>query len=149
MNEHTSARSAQRGLARIGLVSGPDLTYAAVVVPLIVAGIGCSLALPVVHNAVVGAVAPAEVGKASGANSMVQELGGVLGVAVGVATFAARGATRHRRRSSPASVLRWASPPGSPWRVRSPARWVPGRASFEPVARISALERARPHHSTR
>ncbi|MGH4000352.1 MAG: hypothetical protein ACRDTJ_23155, partial [Pseudonocardiaceae bacterium] len=45
------------------------------------------MAIPVVQNAVLGAVAPNEVGKASGANNMTQELGGVFGVAILVAVF--------------------------------------------------------------
>lgn len=79
------------GLAWIALVATPDLGYSSMVVPLVVTGIGASMAIPVVQNAVLGAVAPASVGKASGANSMTQELGGVFGVAVLVAVFTAAG----------------------------------------------------------
>lgn len=42
-------------------------------------------------SSVVGAVAADEVGKAAGANSMLRELGGVLGIAVLVAVFAGAG----------------------------------------------------------
>lgn len=76
------------GLAWIALVAAPDLGYGSLVLPLVVSGVGASMAIPVVQNAVLGAVAPAVVGKASGANSMTQELGGVFGVAVLVAAFA-------------------------------------------------------------
>jgi MFS family permease len=61
------------------------------VVPLVVAGAGCSAALPVSQAAVVGAVRDAEVGKAAGTNNMLQELGGAFGVAVAVALFAGTG----------------------------------------------------------
>jgi hypothetical protein len=40
---------------------------------------------------VVGSVAHEDLGKAAGANSMMRELGGVFGVAVGVAVFAGAG----------------------------------------------------------
>ncbi len=79
------------GLAWIALIAAPDLSYAALVLPLVVAGIGASTAIPVVQNTVIGAVEADAVGKASGANSMTQELGGVFGVAVLVAVFATAG----------------------------------------------------------
>jgi EmrB/QacA subfamily drug resistance transporter len=79
------------GLATLGLVAAPDLPYPVMVVPLVVAGIGCSAALPVSQAAVVGAVRGSEVGKAAGTNNMLQELGGAFGVAVAVALFAATG----------------------------------------------------------
>ncbi|MFC4949578.1 hypothetical protein [Pseudonocardia sp. GCM10023141] len=67
------------------------LTYSALVAPFLLASIGASLAMPPTANAVLGAVEPAEVGKASGVNAMVRELGGVLGLAVLVAVFAGSG----------------------------------------------------------
>lgn len=79
------------GLATLGIVAAPDLPYSAMVVPLVVAGIGCSASLPVSQAAVVGAVRGPEVGKAAGSNNMLQELGGAFGVAVAVALFAATG----------------------------------------------------------
>jgi len=79
------------GLAWIALIASLDLSYASLVLPLVVTGVGASMAIPVVQNAVIGAVVPDAVGKASGANSMTQELGGVLGVAVLVVAFTAAG----------------------------------------------------------
>ena len=81
------------GLAWIAVIAAPDLAYARLVVPLVVTGIGASMAIPVVQNVVLGAVAPAAIGKASGANAMTQELGGALGVAVLVAVFTAAAAS--------------------------------------------------------
>jgi len=75
----------------IALIADPDLAYSAFVVPSIVTGIGSSLAIPTSANAVVGAVAMDEVGKAAGANGMLRELGGVFGIAIAVAVFAAAG----------------------------------------------------------
>lgn len=43
------------------------------------------------QSALIGAVEPSAVGKASGANNMTQELGGAFGVAILVAVFTATG----------------------------------------------------------
>ncbi|MGH3981858.1 MAG: hypothetical protein ACRDST_03980 [Pseudonocardiaceae bacterium] len=56
------------------MIAAPNVGYTALVLPLVISGIGASMAIPVVQNAVLGAVAPNEVGKASGANNMTQEL---------------------------------------------------------------------------
>jgi hypothetical protein len=53
--------------------------------------VGVSLAIPAAQNSVVGAVADEALGKAAGVNSMMRELGGVFGIAVVVAVFAAVG----------------------------------------------------------
>ncbi len=79
------------GMAWIALVAAPDLAYGALVVPLIVAGAGVSMAIPAAQNSVMNAVAAQEIGKASGTFSMLRELGGVLGIAVAVAVFAGAG----------------------------------------------------------
>ena len=79
------------GLAWVAAIAEPDLGYAAMIAPLIVAGIGASMAIPPAASAVVGAVGQDEVGKAAGANSMLRELGGVFGIALLVAVFAGAG----------------------------------------------------------
>jgi EmrB/QacA subfamily drug resistance transporter len=79
------------GLAAIAVLADPDLAYGALLAALVVTGIGASAAIPVVQSALIGAVAPSEVGKASGANNMTQELGGAFGVAILVAVFTAAG----------------------------------------------------------
>jgi EmrB/QacA subfamily drug resistance transporter len=79
------------GLAWVGLVASPDLGYAALVLPLIVAGIGASMAIPVVQNTVLGDVPLVAVGRASGVSNAAQELGGAFGVAILVAGFSAAG----------------------------------------------------------
>jgi EmrB/QacA subfamily drug resistance transporter len=66
---------------------------------LLVAGIGISMALPTVPTAVLNAVAPQEMGKASGINYMAQRLGGVFAIAVSTAVFSANG-----HLGAPASV---------------------------------------------
>ena len=49
------------------------------------------MALPTVPTTVLGAVAPHEMGKASGVNQMAQRLGAVFGIAISTAVFAANG----------------------------------------------------------
>ena len=68
-------------------------------VALLVAGIGVSMALPTVPTAVLNAVAPHELGKASGINYMMQRFGAVFAIAVASAVFAAYG-----HPGTPASV---------------------------------------------
>jgi EmrB/QacA subfamily drug resistance transporter len=58
---------------------------------LLVAGIGVSMALPTVPTAVLSAVAPEEMGKASGINFMAQRFGTVFALAVASAVFSAHG----------------------------------------------------------
>jgi EmrB/QacA subfamily drug resistance transporter len=79
------------GTAWIALIAGPDLAYSELVIPLIVAGVGVSMAIPSGQNSVVGSVELEAVGKAAGANSMMRELGGVFGIAITVAVFAGAG----------------------------------------------------------
>jgi len=66
---------------------------------LLVAGVGISMALPTVPAAVLDAVAPLEMGKASGINYMAQRFGTVFALAIGSAVFAA-----HGHLGSPAAV---------------------------------------------
>jgi EmrB/QacA subfamily drug resistance transporter len=79
------------GLTWIALIAEPGLAYGDLVLPLIVAGVGVSMAIPAAQNSVVGSVAPEALGKAAGTNSMMRELGGVFGIAVAVAVFAGAG----------------------------------------------------------
>jgi MFS family permease len=78
-------------VAPIALIAGPGLAYGAMIAPLVVAGVGASMAIPPAASSVVGAVAREEVGKAAGANSMLRELGGVFGIAILVTVFAGAG----------------------------------------------------------
>jgi EmrB/QacA subfamily drug resistance transporter len=73
------------GIATAG-VSYPELAAA-----MTVSGIGFSLALPAVTRTVVGSVAPVDMGKASGAFTMLRQLGGAFGVAILAAAFTSAG----------------------------------------------------------
>jgi EmrB/QacA subfamily drug resistance transporter len=79
------------GMAWIALIAEPDMAYGQLVVPLIVAGVGVSLAIPSGQNSVVGSVEESAIGKAAGTNSMMRELGGVFGIAIAAAVFAGAG----------------------------------------------------------
>jgi EmrB/QacA subfamily drug resistance transporter len=79
------------GLAWISLVAGAHMSYVQLLAPMTVAGVGFSMALPAVTNAVVGGVAMKDIGKASGAFSTMRQLGGAFGVAILVAVFAGAG----------------------------------------------------------
>ena len=79
------------GMAWLALIAEPALAYTRMLAPLIVAGVGVSMAIPAAQNSAVGSVATEAIGKAAGTNSMMRELGGVFGIAVVVAVFAATG----------------------------------------------------------
>jgi hypothetical protein len=86
------------GLGWIAMIMTPDIAYSTMIAPLVVAGVGVSMAMPAVQNAVLGSVAVVEMGKASGVFNMGRFLGGMFGIAALVAVFSANGAA-----SSPAT----------------------------------------------
>jgi len=65
--------------------------YGRFVIPLIVAGIGVSMALPTAPTATLGAVPAGDVGRASGVSNTMQRFGGAFGIAIVSAVFAAHG----------------------------------------------------------
>ena len=75
------------GMTWIAVLAAPDTAFAALVVPMVVAGAGVSLAMPAAQNAVISSVTGPEVGKASGAFNMFRFLGGAFGIATLVAAF--------------------------------------------------------------
>ncbi|GAA1591147.1 DHA2 family efflux MFS transporter permease subunit [Kribbella sancticallisti] len=79
------------GMFWISLVSSHTVLYSELVVPLIVAGCGVSMAMPATQSASIGSLPREAVGVASGIYSMMRQLGGVVGVAVLAAVFAAAG----------------------------------------------------------
>jgi EmrB/QacA subfamily drug resistance transporter len=78
-------------LAWMAAVTAPDVAYAELVPPFVIAGVGMALFFAPVATVVLGAVGPREAGKASGANNAIRELGGVFGVAVLASIFAHQG----------------------------------------------------------
>ncbi|HUY77326.1 MAG TPA: DHA2 family efflux MFS transporter permease subunit [Ktedonobacterales bacterium] len=79
------------GLLWVGLVATPGVAYGSLIAPLLIAGVGVSMALATTSTAVLNAVRPQDLGKASGANSTLQRFGSVFGVALASAVFAAHG----------------------------------------------------------
>ena len=89
------------GLAWLAIIAKPGLAYGAMVPALLIAGVGVSAAIPSLQNAVLSAVAPAQIGTASGTFNTIRQLGGVFGVAAMASAFAAAGlrlAAQLRRR---------------------------------------------------
>ena len=79
------------GMTWLALIVEPGISYSQMLAPFIVAGVGVSMAIPAAQNSVLGSMSSGAVGKAAGANSMMRELGGVFGIAIAVAVFAAAG----------------------------------------------------------
>ena len=79
------------GLGWFALAATTSVGYGTLVGPLLVAGVGISMALPTTATAALSAVAPADMGKASGANGTLQRFGGAFGIALATAVFAANG----------------------------------------------------------
>ena len=79
------------GMAWIALIADPGMAYGQMIPPLMVAGVGVSMCFPAAQNSVVGSVPAAALGKASGVNMTMREMGGVFGIALSVAVFAGAG----------------------------------------------------------
>lgn len=79
------------GFGALALLVSADRPYPQLILPLIVAGCGVSLAMPAAQNATLGSVPRESIGMASGTFNTLRQLGGVLGIAVLVAVFSARG----------------------------------------------------------
>lgn len=79
------------GIGWLALIARPDLPFAPMIAPLVAAGCGLSMAIPAIQSAVLGSVGKNELGKASGVLNMLRMLGGVFGIAVIGAVFAATG----------------------------------------------------------
>jgi MFS family permease len=79
------------GFLCVGFAASLHPNYLVLVVALFIAGVGVSMTIPTVPAAVFGAVDPAEMGKASGTNNMLQRFGAVFGVALASAVFSASG----------------------------------------------------------
>jgi EmrB/QacA subfamily drug resistance transporter len=79
------------GLAVFAYDASAAPSYLRLCLPLLVAGIGVSMALPTSAAAAVDAVAPAEIGTASGVSNTLNRFGGALGIAIVTTVFAGQG----------------------------------------------------------
>jgi EmrB/QacA subfamily drug resistance transporter len=87
------------GFAWVAARGSLRTSWVELVIALLVAGVGISMALPTVPTAVLNAVSTTHLGKASGITYMAQRLGTVFAVAIGTAVFSA-----HGHLGSPAAV---------------------------------------------
>ncbi len=88
------------GLVWVALVAATGMQYGQLLVPLVIAGVGVSMAIPTTTAAALSAVSPQDLGRASGAANTLQRFGGVFGVAAVAAVFASAG-----HLGSPAAVV--------------------------------------------
>jgi MFS family permease len=79
------------GFAWVALAVRAGLGYPALVAPLVLAGCGASMAMPAAQSCVVGAVPPADLGKAAGTFNTLRQLGGTFGIAILAAVFTGAG----------------------------------------------------------
>jgi EmrB/QacA subfamily drug resistance transporter len=79
------------GVGWTALIADPGVAYAALVAPMVFVGLGSAMAMPAAQKAVVGAVSPTEIGRASGTFTTMRWFGGVFGIAIAVAVFAETG----------------------------------------------------------
>jgi MFS family permease len=79
------------GFAWVAAIASPHLAYWHMIAPLVIAGMGISMAIPSAQNAVMNAVTPADLGKASGTFMTMRQLGGVFGLAIAAAVFTGAG----------------------------------------------------------
>jgi MFS family permease len=79
------------GFAWVALRGSLGTSWIELVIALLVAGIGVSMALPTVPTAVLNSVAESEMGKASGINYVAQRFGAVFAIAIASTVFSARG----------------------------------------------------------
>jgi EmrB/QacA subfamily drug resistance transporter len=79
------------GMLWLALVASTHVSYWELCIPMVISGVGFSVAIPAVTRSVVGMVAAADVGTASGAYTTMRQLGGAFGIAILSAFFAANG----------------------------------------------------------
>jgi EmrB/QacA subfamily drug resistance transporter len=79
------------GFAWVAATASAAGSTLGLVFALLVAGVGVSMALPTVPVAVLSAVQPAEMGKASGIATMMQRFGAVFAIAIATSVFGAFG----------------------------------------------------------
>jgi EmrB/QacA subfamily drug resistance transporter len=82
------------GLGWIAAVTTAGIGYPALIAPMILVGLGFTIAIPTVTRAATSTTPPADVGRASGAYSTMRQLGGAFGIAIAGAAFASAGSYR-------------------------------------------------------
>jgi EmrB/QacA subfamily drug resistance transporter len=123
------------GLAWLTASTQPGVGYPALVLPLIISGAGIAMCFPTVASMVTASVPAPDVGVAAGTNNALNALGGVFGVAIMAAVFAAHGSY-----AAPASFIAGFRP--AEWTAAAVAGvgvlaavLAPGRAAVAAAAR--------------
>ena len=104
-----------------------------------VAGVGVSMSFPAAQNSVVGSVPEAAIGKASGVNTTMRELGGVFGIALSVAVFAGAGSYASAEAFSDGFVAAMALSAGLSLTSAICGAFLPGRQAREPGVAPTAV----------
>jgi EmrB/QacA subfamily drug resistance transporter len=135
------------GFAWIALIARDGASYPAMIVPLVLAGCGASMAMPAAQNAVIGAVPPGAIGKASGAFNTLRQLGGTFGIAILAAVFTGAGSYASARAFSDGFVPAAAVAAGLSLAAAIAGLWIPGRrraarVTVPPTAPAAALPEA-------
>jgi len=79
------------GFAWFAGLAGTAVSYWTAILPLLLAGVGISMVLPVTPTTILSAVARADMGKASAVNGTLQRFGSAFGVALATTVFGANG----------------------------------------------------------
>jgi MFS family permease len=79
------------GLGWFALIAEPDVSYLSQVPALALCGVGMAMFFAPASAILMGSVAPAEQGIASGVNNALREVGGAVGVALLASVFVAQG----------------------------------------------------------
>jgi EmrB/QacA subfamily drug resistance transporter len=122
------------GFLWIALAARAGAGYLALIPPLVLAGCGVSMAMPAAQNAIIGAVPPAAIGKASGTFNTLRQLGGTFGIAVLAAVFTGSGSYASARTFSHGFVPAMTVAAGLSLVAALTGLWMPGRRAAVPVA---------------
>ena len=136
------------GFAWIALIASSGAEYAALVLPLIVAGCGVSLAMPAAQNAVVGAVPKVALGTASGTYNTLRQLGGTFGVAIVAAVFTAMGSYASPASFSQGFVPAMGVAAGLSLVAAVAGAWIPARTQAQAARRVERDARPQLEEST-
>jgi EmrB/QacA subfamily drug resistance transporter len=127
------------GMGWIALIADPGMDYAQMIGPMVVAGVGISMSFPAAQNSVVSSVPEEAIGKASGTNSTMRELGGVFGIALGVAAFAGAGSYGSPAAFSDGFVAAMAVSAGLSLLAALAGAALPRRTAYRGAEEVGAL----------
>jgi EmrB/QacA subfamily drug resistance transporter len=123
------------GLGWIAAIAAPGVTYASLVAPLVLAGVGVSMAMPAAQNAILSSVAVTEMGKASGVFNMGRFLGGMFGIAALVTVFSAHGSVDSPAHFSAGFAAAIGVAAGLSLLGAVAGLWLPGRMALSQAPR--------------